>query len=156
MFFRPTDLVIHHSKTKDGKTVSWSAIRRYHMTSPRLRWSDVGYHWGVELVYDRYEILLGRLSNVQGAHCRAGGMNRVSLGLCVIGDFDKDRPSQEQFDLAANVSSWICQVLWIPVENVKGHREHDSGKTCPGLLFDMDAFRVRVSSINAPVFGTGS
>ena len=155
MFFRPTDLVIHHSKTKDGVTVSWSAIRKYHTTNPRLMWDDIGYHFGVELVNVYYEVLLGRMPYMQGAHCRAGGMNGKALGLCVVGDFDKHEPPIMQFNLAASVGSWICHVLNIPVENIKGHRDYDSGKSCPGRLFDMEAFRVKVSSIDAPIFGVG-
>lgn len=153
MFFRPTYLTIHHSKTKDGKTVSWGAIRKYHTINPKLMWSDIGYHFGVELIYDHFEVLLGRMPYMQGAHCRAGGMNRRALGLCVIGDFDRVEPPEMQFDLAAGVCSWICHMLNIPVENVKGHREHDPRKTCPGEKFDMDAFRVKVNLVNVPFFG---
>lgn len=151
MFFRPTHLIIHHSKTKDGKTVSWGAIRKYHVGE--RHWSDIGYHVGVELVHDHYEVLLGRMPYTEGAHCRAGGMNKEALGICVVGDFDNASPPEAQFNLAASVCSWLCHVLNIPVDNIMGHRDYDPKKTCPGSKFDLDVFRDRVSMVNAPIFG---
>ena len=153
MFFRPTHLIIHHSETKDSGTVSWGAIRKYHTTVKRPRWSDIGYHFGVEDVNGFPEMLLGRMPNLQGAHCYAQGMNRKALGLCVIGNFDLIEPPELKFDLAARVSSWICQVLCIPTENILGHGEVDARKTCPGLKFDMNKFRVRVNIVNVPFLG---
>ena len=136
---RPTHIVVHCSATKDSGTVSWGAIRNYHKIT--LGWSDIGYHYGIERVNDQYEILLGRLSSIQGAHCRAAGMNRKAIGICCVGAFNNSPPPQIQFDKCVGLVRHLMDLHNIPKENVIGHREVESTKTCPGTKFDMESFR---------------
>ncbi|BBO74697.1 N-acetylmuramoyl-L-alanine amidase [Desulfosarcina widdelii] len=139
MNFKPTHIIIHCSATSDSGTVSWQAIRRYH--TQYLGWSDIGYHYGIELVNDAYDILVGRMLTVPGAHCRAGGMNMKSIGVCVVGDFDLAEPKPLQIGLAKKLVRSLQQIFRVPAVNVLGHREVESRKTCPGAMFDMRAFR---------------
>ena len=133
---RPEYIIIHHSLTKDSGTVSWQAIRRYHMQM--LGWRDIGYHYGVERVNGQYEILIGRLPHEPGAHCR--GYNSRSLGVCVVGNFDLAPPSPEQFAAAGRLVRGLMNCYKVPVQNVVGHRRF-SRKSCPGSNWDMGAFR---------------
>lgn len=135
--FKPDMLIIHCSATKDSGTVSWPAIRRYHKNE--RGWLDIGYHFGVEYVGAEVEILIGRLPDVPGAHCR--DHNHESLGVCVVGDYDVYPPSALIWGRAVALARWICVEWGIRYNNVWGHREFDNKKTCPGLKFDMDKFR---------------
>ena len=136
---RPTHIVIHHSLTKDSGTVSWDAIRRYHVDVQG--WRDIGYHFGIELVGKRYEIFCGRMLGERGAHCKQVMMNDVSVGVCLIGNFDTRTPPGGQLNLAVKLCRSLMEMFSIPVENVKGHFEFASYKTCPGRMFDMNEFR---------------
>ncbi len=138
-FLRPTKVIIHHSLTKDSGTVSWSAIRRYHMQE--LGWDDIGYHYGIELVGDHYEVLVGRPENVQGAHCKQCGRNHDSLGICFIGNFDIESPSDEMLSRAVSVFSPIITRLGIDFSQIFTHNHFASYKTCPGTLFPMIRFK---------------
>lgn len=135
----PKRIILHCSATKDSGTVSWQAIRIYHTTDPGHLWSDIGYHFGIELVNNHYEILMGRVPDKMGSHCR--GQNYDSLGICFVGDFDQVPPMHGPLTLGLRLVSSLCRVLHIPREMVFGHREFDPKKTCPGLKFDLDGFR---------------
>ena len=140
---KPEYIVIHHSLTEDDKTVSWGAIRRYHMNT--LKWHDIGYHYGVELVGDNYEILKGRMDDEVGAHCL--GFNDRSLGVCVVGNFDNQAPNEEQIAILARLVKSLMAVHGIPPEHVIGHWESYGmlnrrvEKSCPGNRFSMKNFR---------------
>ncbi len=132
----PTQIVVHHSLTPDGRTVSWGAIRSFHMTDPTHRWSDIGYHAGVELAGDGYETLLGRSWDEQGAHCKAGGMNRLALGVCCVGNFDLVPPPDEMLDVLARrvLLPWM-RLFDIHPAAISFHRDHAPDRTCPGRMF---------------------
>ncbi len=132
----PDRIIIHHSATADSGTLSWGAIRRYHLKNG---WSDVGYHAGAELVGDQVECLFGRPDNLTGAHCR--GQNSTTLGFCFVGDFDRASPSDHLLEVAARrvIVPWLLTYKLIPGD-IRAHSEF-STKTCPGLMFDVERLR---------------
>lgn len=120
-------------------------IRRWH-SSPKpvgRGWRREGYHWFVGRLG---ATLPGRPENEQGAHVR--GMNRNSLGICLIGGKYPDgrwagardafsthfTPEQNEAlrelvsDIKARHERWDG-----PVVKVSGHNDHDRGKSCPGF-----------------------
>ena len=141
--FTPTHVTMHHSLTKDSKTVSWQPVRRYHVME--LGMIEVGYQYGIELVNTLYEILVGRFEGQQGAHCPQQGMNRISIGILMMGNFDDDYPDMAQWNVGVGLVVNIITRYNIPVENVKGHRDYAPYKSCPGKNFDMNKFRTEVS-----------
>lgn len=168
--FKPKMIVLHHSLTQDGETVSWQAIRRYHMAwkcdgvavtpesvndlmaqgMPVQRpWRDIGYHFGIERIGGRYEVLAGRMITEMGAHCSARHANYTSLGICFVGNFDEVPPPKEQWDLGVRLVASLCDVLGIAVVNIYGHRELATSRSCPGHAFDLEQFKQQVED-----FGT--
>jgi len=138
---KPNYIVIHHSATKDSGTVSWGAIREYHKRAKG--WSDIGYHFGIEWMGDRDEVLLGRMPDQPGAHCI--GLNSNSIGICCVGNFDELDPPEEQWQLCLQVVRWLMGIYRIPTERVIGHREWaKDGRSCPGKRWDMGAFRTLI------------
>jgi len=133
----PNGFVLHHSLTQDGQSVSWPAIRRHHTTVKG--WLDIGYHVGVELAGAEYEALLGRPWDMEGAHCPQDAMNSHTLGVCLVGDFDKAPPPREQMVvLFDRVLIPFGRNLGIPLntKTITFHRDHArDGRTCPGTQF---------------------
>jgi hypothetical protein len=134
----PKNIIIHHSLTKDSKTVSWNNIRDYHIS---LGWRTIGYHYGIELVNDNYEILVGRMMNEKGAHCIQQKMNSNSIGICCIGNFDDDLVPTRQWLLCLTLVRSLVDVLRMPVDQIYGHREFANYKSCPGKNWSMNKFR---------------
>lgn len=147
----PKWIVLHHSLSLDSNSLlNWDSIRRWHVD--HNGWRDIGYHFGIELFNNEYEILVGRMPNETGAHCTHSGMNRKSIGICVVGDFDSLRPSDELLNRLRKFTLGLMTVLDIPPEQVIGHR--DAGlmdgfdwrkgeyKSCPGKKFPLDEFKL--------------
>lgn len=142
---RPINYIaIHHSLTKDSGTVSWNAIRRYHKTNPNYKFRDIGYHFGIELVGNAYEILTGRMMTEVGAHVR--GHNSDTIGICFIGNFDEHEPSKAQWNKGIKLVASLCEVFSLNAYNVIGHYNFDSHKSCPGHMFEMTKFREEIAA----------
>lgn len=137
----PNKIILHHSLTKDSGTVSWNAIRRYHIHE--LDWNDIGYHFGIEYMCDAlgkgaYEILFGRMPNIQGAH--TVGHNYRSIGICFVGNYDIDEVPQEMWDLGVKLVAYLIDIYHMSVDNIFGHRDF-ANKTCPGKNFSIIDFK---------------
>jgi N-acetylmuramoyl-L-alanine amidase len=137
-------IILHCSATRDSGTVSWDAIRRFH-TDIR-GWSDIGYHFGVEEVNGVLAILRGRNMFTQGAHCRAGGMNSHSIGVCVVGDYDLEPPDPYRVSVTLDLLTKLCFVLSIPAAHVLGHGELEVSKSCPGTTWNMNEVRAKIAN----------
>jgi N-acetylmuramoyl-L-alanine amidase len=138
----PTAIVLHHSTTKDSYTFSWAAMRKYHVEFRRYR--EIGYHFGIELIGDGYEVVLGRLMNETGAHCQAKRMNHRSLGICFVGNFNLEYPPAEMWALGVRLVRSLIEVIpTISPNAIYGHR-HFAQTDCPGLKFDFIQFMKEV------------
>jgi hypothetical protein len=152
---RWSHVIVHHSFTEDRLNADTAAIRRFHTSfrqggnilseeefyekqeageSGLVRpWKDIGYHWLIEkLSDDKPTMIQGRSMMMHGAHCREQGMNRRGIGVCVVGNFDAAPPSEALLEKAADSVAWLCRMYRIPLENIHGHREFATYKSCPG------------------------
>ena len=137
-------IILHHSLTKDSKTVSWDDIYHYH--THELGWMDVGYHYGIELIDGYYQIMGGRPLGSHGAHCRGNGMNAVSIGICFIGNYDEEDVPDAMYDVGIKHITGLCYSLRIGPENIFPHSDY-ADKTCPGIRFDLNRVRNEVDAI---------
>lgn len=138
MAFKVKKVIVHHSLTKDSATVSWGAIRRYHTKT--LKWAGIGYHVGVELVMSgqevNYEILMGRVWDRSGSHCR--GHNSDSLGICFVGNYDVIPPKKQMLITGARIIALWLRLFNLSTDDVYSHHHFNIYKSCPGTYFDME------------------
>ncbi len=147
----PEYIIIHHSLTDDNVTLSdFEAIRNYHIN--HNGWRDIGYHWVLEKVNNKWVWRAGRKETEDGAHCKEQGMNFKSIGVCVVGNFDKDTPTDEIYELvAAKCKDIMSRWPKIKVENIKPHREYATYKSCPGKNFNMTTLINKVKGVGSVV-----
>lgn len=137
-------IIVHCSATASGSVQSF---RDYHVN--HNGWRDIGYHWVIGNGHGMPDgqIEPGRDEQDTGAHCK--GFNNTSIGICIVGDTDKTPPTPAQYEMLLSKLVQLCQKYMIPVKRILGHRETISGrmegKTCPGILVDMDKLRLEVA-----------
>jgi N-acetylmuramoyl-L-alanine amidase len=136
-------VMLHHSLTKDGPLLNWGAIERYHVITKG--WADVAYHYGVELVDDRFYTVVGRPEHHKAAACYQAEMNDKAIHVCLVGNFDEVTPPY--WMTATLIKRVLLPVMYrynIPVERIVGHSEYAPYKSCPGRLLNLAALRDKV------------
>lgn len=139
----PQYIIIHHSATAQGDA---ETFRRAHKAKG---WRDVGYHYviGNGTYSGDGEVETGRPENESGAHCSADGMNFKSIGICLVGNFDIDKPTIAQMEALERLCRDIMARYKIPVSKVLGHGEV-AATNCPGKNFDINAFRKELVKVD--------
>jgi N-acetylmuramoyl-L-alanine amidase len=137
----PEYLIIHHTGGTDAYPLADSSnqtfedVNAYHRTAPNV-WlgylSSLGYAIGYHYYIDKKgKVTQGRADTDEGAHCI--GYNRVSLGICLAGNFDATMPTPEQIEALKHLVVQKQLVYNIPLSKVLPHRTF-AQKTCYGRL----------------------
>jgi N-acetylmuramoyl-L-alanine amidase CwlA len=119
--------------------MSWDDIKRYHIEVQG--WNDIGYHFGIEQIESSYQILVGRPLTQIGAHCYQAGMNTKSIGVMLCGNYDLSPvPEQMLITLSHYLLVPLMNIFNIPIENIQGHNNYATYKSCPGKMFNWHQF----------------
>jgi hypothetical protein len=113
----------------------FEAIKKYHIE--KNKWDDIGYHFVIEEVNGKVVVREGRKLNEIGAHIK--GYNDKYIGVCVVGDYDKEQLPQNKLDALIELIKKIREDQGdLPLVY---HNEKTKKKTCPGKIF-VDKFRL--------------
>lgn len=129
-------IIIHHSATDVGNALGF---HRHHKT--RGFDKGLGYHFVIDngsqgKKAGHIEISPRWTKQQDGAHCKAGKMNYRSIGVCLVGNFSKDRVSKKQMDSLIYLVNRLRKYYKIPKKNILGHNQVPGAKTeCPGKNF---------------------
>jgi N-acetyl-anhydromuramyl-L-alanine amidase AmpD len=140
-----THIIIHHSATDTGCAKSFD---NYHRNV--LKWSGgLGYHFviGNGTGSGNGEIECGPRWKAQGVGSHAGVRyyNDHGIGICLVGNFEKERPTDKQIAATVELVAWLCREYDIKPENVEGHRDVKD-TLCPGRYFPMETVRRRAAA----------
>ena len=131
------ELIVHCSATPEGRPYSIEQCRKDHI---KQGWSDIGYHYYIDL---DGKVYTGRDVDLVGAHCAAKGKNQHSIGICYVGGLE-NKPGVPYRDLKAkdtrtekqkNALLGLLMDLkrMYPNAGIYGHRDFEPHKDCPSF-----------------------
>lgn len=123
-------IVIHHTASASNQTVK--SIAQYHSgpTSHVCKGGCPGicYHYVINRLGKIY-----LCNDLESLVYHAAPMNTKSIGICLIGNFDKIEPNQVQLDALDYLIPYLRNNLLKKELQVIGHRDACNGcKSCPG------------------------
>lgn len=137
-------IVIHHSGQMTGSAASLDAQHR------AADLGSLGYHFvignGTDSPDGVVEIGSRWLSQEPGVHAtgdQAAWYNQHAIGICVIGDGDRNPPTEAQRAALVQLVTGLQRDLTIPAQHVALH-SRIAATTSPGRLFPAGWFRLQL------------
>jgi N-acetylmuramoyl-L-alanine amidase len=137
-------IIIHHSATDSGNANSLYDLHN------RRGFDGLGYDFiidnGTGSKQDGQIEVSGRwVKQIDGAHCLAGGMNHQGIGICLVGNFSREKLSAKQMDSLLFLVNLLRDYYKIPRSHILGHGQVPGAATeCPGLRFPWSEFNSKL------------
>ncbi len=140
-------ITVHHdgmspfmAKDQNSASARIEIIRNGHRSKG---WGDIGYHYVVDRGGRVWE---GRELRWQGAHVK--GCNEGNIGVCNLGNFDEQSPSDEQLEALEKLLTCLMDKHSVPVSRVRTHKEWPSAATaCPGRSLQREMVTMRSAKL---------
>ena len=140
-------IIVHNSGTRQGNA---RAFDYYHRRVRRMQ-NGMAYHFvvGNGRSSGDGEIEIGNRwrRQINGGHVHSDYLNNISLGICLVGDFNRDKPTRAQLEATEELIRYLrerCGKADGRVIPVRPHREMNPPRwatDCPGDAFPYDWFR---------------
>jgi hypothetical protein len=150
-------IVVHHSAMRNATPKGMDSFHR------QRGWENgLGYHFviGNGVNYPDGQIFVGDRwkRQIQGAHCatkngkylgvwRQGGFfNDHGIGICLIGNFENEKPTAKQLASLRSLTEWLCLNVGVHSSQVYGHGEVTKLTACPGKHMSMNRLRTTLTA----------
>jgi len=140
-------IVVHNSGTRQGNA---RAFDYYHRNVRRMR-NGLAYHFvignGTSSGNGQIEVGDRWRRQINGGHVHSDYLNNISLGICLVGDFNRDQPTRAQLESCEELIRYLrerCGKVGMRSIIVKPHREMNPPRwatDCPGDDFPYSWFR---------------
>jgi len=134
-------IVVHNSGTRQGNARIFDYYHRYVRKMP----NGLAYHFvignGTSSGNGQIEIGGRWIKQLQGGHVHSDYLNNIALGICLVGDFNRDLPTKEQLEALDELIRYLrIRVGKIDRKPaiVKAHKEINPPQwptDCPGDRF---------------------
>jgi len=160
----PYRVTVHHTQGAQPMNEAETAaavknIQHYHMVGRgregKDNFHDIGYHF---LIAGDGRVVEGRRAEYLGAH--AGGANSGNIGVAMMGDFNKHRPTNAQVESLTRLVTFLS-VKYKKDPAAKGFLEahqHYTNTDCPGrhLMAMLGSLRRKIDQENEEVVAGGT
>lgn len=142
-------IVVHHSATPSGGAVAFDKMHR------AKGWDELGYHFvignGTDTRDGQVEVGSRWPKQKWGAHAKTpdNQYNNFGIGICLVGNFDVDRPTAAQLKSLAKLVAYLEKTYHISPDHVIGHKDTGKSTDCPGFHTSLVEIRRMASQILA-------
>jgi hypothetical protein len=140
-------IIVHNSGTRQGNA---AAFDYYHRHIRRMQ-NGLAYHFvignGTSTGNGQIEVGDRWRRQINGGHVHSDYLNNIALGICLVGDFNRDQPTRAQLDCCEELIRYLrqrCGKVGDHYPIVKPHREVNPPRwatDCPGDVFPYSWFR---------------
>jgi N-acetylmuramoyl-L-alanine amidase len=140
-------IVVHNSGTRQG---SARIFDYYHRHVRRMR-NGLAYHFvignGTSTGDGQIEVGDRWRRQINGGHVHSDYLNNIALGICLVGDFNRDQPTRRQLEACEELINYLrkrCGKIDGHYAVVRPHREVNPPQwatDCPGDAFPYSWFR---------------
>lgn len=129
-------IVVHHSGTRTGN----AKIFDYYHRHVRGMENGLAYHFvignGTDSGDGEIEVGDRWYKQLQGGHVRSDAQNEIAIGICLVGDFQADRPTRRQVSALIELVGYLQGKVGDPKPLLFLHRDINIISTdCPGRNF---------------------
>ncbi|PYI95634.1 MAG: hypothetical protein DME98_15820 [Verrucomicrobia bacterium] len=140
-------IVVHNSGTRQGNA---RVFDYYHRHVRRMQ-NGLAYHFvignGTSTGNGQIEVGDRWRRQINGGHVHSDYLNNISLGICLVGDFNRDQPTRAQLESCEELIRYLrerCGKIDRGEIPVRPHREMNPPRwatDCPGDAFPYSWFR---------------
>jgi hypothetical protein len=140
-------IVVHNSGTRQGNA---AVFDYYHRHVRRMR-NGLAYQFvignGTSTGNGQIEVGDRWRRQINGGHVHSDYLNNISLGICLVGDFNRDQPTRAQLEACEELIRYLRQRCGKTAGHeiiVRPHREMNPPRwptDCPGDAFPYSWFR---------------
>jgi hypothetical protein len=135
-------IVLHHTATEAGDVATINEAHRQRTDSAGRPWLGIGYHFvignGRGMADGLVEPTFRWTDQLHGAHAASRQYNEHGIGVCLVGNFSEQPPTQRQLAAAQKLVAQLRSEYRITRTNVVRHSDL-SATECPGELFPLDS-----------------
>lgn len=134
-------IVIHHSATESG---SAKGMDLYHRQERHME-NGLAYHFviGNGKGMGDGEVVIGQrwTDQIRGGHLASESLNEQSVGICLVGNFDDNKPTQKQMNHLHALVDYLMRGCGLSGAAIKTHQQINPIHTrCPGTKFPVKTF----------------